>query len=379
MRAHLRAAGARPQLAEVPICAKIRPCIASSPSPSSRWSPSTSRSPRRCSGARTRTSGATGTSSPSAPPRPGRSRPRPASTSSRRSASRRSSAPTRSSVPGFNPQEERLPDGVADALRAAHARGARIVSVCTGAFALADAGLLDGRRATTHWADAAELARRYPAVEVDDRVLFVDHGDVATSAGVAAGIDLCLQLVRADHGAGVAAAIARRMVVAPYREGSQAQFIDRPAAGADRRPGRDARVGARAARATADRGRDGGPRRLERALVRASLPRRDGHDAAALAARAARRRGAAAAGAERAGGRRRRARARASAPPPRCGCTCGGRPATTPTAHRRAFTRARPAASPGRAGRPAAAPASPWSPAGHARARRTPRTPPAPG
>jgi transcriptional regulator GlxA family with amidase domain len=128
-------------------------------------------------------------------------------------------------VPGFNGG---VPPAVAGALRAAHARGARIVSVCTGAFALAEAGLLDGRRATTHWADADELARRYPAVEVDDRVLFVDHGDVATSAGIAAGIDLCLQLVRADHGAAVAEAIARRMVVAPYREGSQAQFIDRP-------------------------------------------------------------------------------------------------------------------------------------------------------
>ncbi|MGH9061101.1 MAG: helix-turn-helix domain-containing protein, partial [Acidimicrobiales bacterium] len=101
------------------------------------------------------------------------------------------------------------------------------VSVCTGAFALAAAGLLDGCRATTNWRDAAELAARYPKVDVDADVLYLDAG-VATSAGVAAGIDLCLHLVRGDHGEQAAARIARRMVVAPHREGGQAQFLQRP-------------------------------------------------------------------------------------------------------------------------------------------------------
>ncbi len=130
-------------------------------------------------------------------------------------------------VPGYAPGTGAGPE-VLEALRAAAARGARMVSICTGAFALAAAGLLDGRRATTHWQHAGALARRYPAVEVDPDVLYVDHGDVATSAGVAAGIDLCLHLVRTDHGAAAANAIARRMVVAPAREGGQAQFVARP-------------------------------------------------------------------------------------------------------------------------------------------------------
>ena len=103
-----------------------------------------------------------------------------------------------------------------------------MVSICTGAFALAAAGLLDGRRATTHWRYAARLAAMFPAVTVDPDVLFVDEGDVLTSAGVAAGIDLCLHIVRADFGAEVANAIARRIVVAPHRDGGQRQFIQRP-------------------------------------------------------------------------------------------------------------------------------------------------------
>lgn len=136
-------------------------------------------------------------------------------------------------VPGYHPHDRPAVEVLA-ALRAAADRGARVVSVCTGAFALAAAGLLDGRRATTHWHHCAELAERYPAVEVDPDVLYVDHGSVATSAGVAAGIDLCLHLVRTDLGEQVAARIARRMVVAPHREGGQAQFLQRPvpAAGA---------------------------------------------------------------------------------------------------------------------------------------------------
>ncbi len=115
-----------------------------------------------------------------------------------------------------------------DALRAAHARGARILSVCTGAFVLADAGLLDGKRATTHWVHAAEMAERYPDVKVDPDVLYVDEGDVMTSAGTAAGIDLMLHVVRQDFGAEVANSLARRMVVPPHRDGGQAQYVDEP-------------------------------------------------------------------------------------------------------------------------------------------------------
>jgi transcriptional regulator GlxA family with amidase domain len=134
-------------------------------------------------------------------------------------------------VPGFAPETRDLSPAVLDALRTAHDRGARMVSICTGAFALAAAGLLDGRRATTHWQWAALLAELHPAVDVDPDVLFVDDGDVLTSAGVAAGIDLCLHLVRSDHGADVANTIARRMVVSAQRDGGQAQFIDRPLPG----------------------------------------------------------------------------------------------------------------------------------------------------
>ncbi|MFD2467618.1 GlxA family transcriptional regulator [Amycolatopsis silviterrae] len=105
---------------------------------------------------------------------------------------------------------------------------ARIVSLCTSAFLLAAAGLLDGLRATTHWALCDALARRFPGVEVDPDVLFVDNGRILTSAGGAAGMDLCLHLVRLDHGAAVASAAARRCVVAPWREGGQAQFIEHP-------------------------------------------------------------------------------------------------------------------------------------------------------
>lgn len=115
-----------------------------------------------------------------------------------------------------------------DALRDAHARGARMVSFCTGAFALAEAGLLDGRPATTHWLYAEEFARRYPAVDLHDNVLFVDDGDILTGAGTASGIDLSLHVVRKDHGADVADRVARRMVVPPHREGGQAQFIETP-------------------------------------------------------------------------------------------------------------------------------------------------------
>jgi transcriptional regulator GlxA family with amidase domain len=105
--------------------------------------------------------------------------------------------------------------------------GTRLVSICTGAFVLAAAGLLDGRPATTHWKFDDALRRLYPDVRVDENVLFVDDGDVLTSAGLAAGIDLCLHIIRSDHGAQVANAVARYCVVPPWREGGQAQFIDR--------------------------------------------------------------------------------------------------------------------------------------------------------
>jgi transcriptional regulator GlxA family with amidase domain len=121
-----------------------------------------------------------------------------------------------------------LPDDVASALWAAAARGARIVSICTGASVLAAAGLLDGRPAATHWAWARGIARLYPRVGWNFDVLFVDDGDVLTSAGVGAGVDLCLHIVRNDHGAEVANRAARRCVVPPFREGGQAQYIERP-------------------------------------------------------------------------------------------------------------------------------------------------------
>ncbi|MFF2196590.1 GlxA family transcriptional regulator [Streptomyces sp. NPDC058157] len=125
------------------------------------------------------------------------------------------------------------PPAVTDALARAAARGARLASVCVGAFTLAATGLLDGYRATTHWQYADEFARRHPRVEVDPAVLFVDHGHLVTSAGVAAGLDLCLHLVRRDLGAALAAATARRVVMPLQRDGGQAQYIERPAAPAD--------------------------------------------------------------------------------------------------------------------------------------------------
>ncbi|MEV0426533.1 helix-turn-helix domain-containing protein [Micromonospora sp. NPDC050495] len=121
-----------------------------------------------------------------------------------------------------------LEPDVAAALRAAHARGARIMSICTGAFVLAAAGLLAGRRATTHWAYADRFRRLHPAVDLDPEVLFLDSGGILTSAGVAAGIDLCLHVIRTDHGSEVANRTARRCVVPPWREGGQAQYIERP-------------------------------------------------------------------------------------------------------------------------------------------------------
>jgi AraC family transcriptional regulator, transcriptional activator FtrA len=119
-------------------------------------------------------------------------------------------------------------EAVVSALRDAHGRGARLVSICSGAFVLAATGLLDGRRVATHWRYAELLQARHPALHVDASVLYVDDGSLLTSAGTAAGIDLCLHLVRRDHGADIANRVARRMVIAPARNGGQAQFIETP-------------------------------------------------------------------------------------------------------------------------------------------------------
>jgi transcriptional regulator GlxA family with amidase domain len=131
-------------------------------------------------------------------------------------------------VPGVHRSSLDTTPEVYAALRAAHRRGARVMSICTGAFVLAGAGLLDGRAATTHWAWAELFRQRYPQVKLNPDVLFVDDGDVLTSAGVAAGIDLCLHVVRRDHGSEVANRAARRCVVPAWRDGGQSQFIERP-------------------------------------------------------------------------------------------------------------------------------------------------------
>jgi transcriptional regulator GlxA family with amidase domain len=131
-------------------------------------------------------------------------------------------------VPGWSDADVPPSPELVAALRAAYDRGARLVSICIGAFVLAEAGLLDRRRATTHWAWAERFRARYPQVALDPKVLYVDEGQILTSAGTAAGMDLCLHLVRLDHGAEVANAVARMVVMPPHREGGQAQYIDRP-------------------------------------------------------------------------------------------------------------------------------------------------------
>jgi transcriptional regulator GlxA family with amidase domain len=131
-------------------------------------------------------------------------------------------------MPAWHDDCRPAPPALLDALRGAHRRGACIVALCLGTFPVAEAGLLDGRTVATHWALAAELARRHPRVKVDPDVLYVDDGDVLTSAGVAAGIDCCLHLLRRLCGADAANHVARMLVVAPHRQGGQAQFIERP-------------------------------------------------------------------------------------------------------------------------------------------------------
>ncbi len=131
-------------------------------------------------------------------------------------------------IPSVRDVDRRPSQELIDAVRAADDRGARLVSICSGAFALAAAGVLDGRRATTHWIYADLLAQRYPDIDVDPAPLYVDNGRVLTSAGCAAGLDLCLHIVRSDHGMRIANDVARRLVIAPHRAGGQAQYIDTP-------------------------------------------------------------------------------------------------------------------------------------------------------
>jgi transcriptional regulator GlxA family with amidase domain len=135
-------------------------------------------------------------------------------------------------VPAMGDAED-APPAVLDALRSAHQRGARVLSLCTGAFVLGQAGLLDGRSCTTHWRHSTELARRFPAARVLPEVLYVDDDRVLTSAGTAAGLDACLYLWRQEFGAAAASTVARRMVVPPQREGGQAQFIRTPVPACD--------------------------------------------------------------------------------------------------------------------------------------------------
>jgi transcriptional regulator GlxA family with amidase domain len=141
-------------------------------------------------------------------------------------------------IPGWADADVPPSPELIDALRAAYDRGARLASICIGAFVLAEAGLLDRRPATTHWAWAERFRARYPRVALDEKVLYVDDGQILTSAGTAAGMDLCLHLVRRDHGAEVANGVARMVVMPPHREGGQAQYIDQPIAA----PGRDSEL-----------------------------------------------------------------------------------------------------------------------------------------
>jgi AraC family transcriptional regulator, transcriptional activator FtrA len=131
-------------------------------------------------------------------------------------------------VPGWRGQDAPVPPPLVNALQVAHARGARLVSLCSGVFVLAATGLLDGLRATTHWRYTDALAERHPAIRIAPDVLYVDNGSILTAAGSAAGIDLCLHIVRRDFGPEAANRVARRLVVPPHRDGGQAQYIESP-------------------------------------------------------------------------------------------------------------------------------------------------------
>lgn len=140
-------------------------------------------------------------------------------------------------IPGYlHPDTSAAPEVLLDALRAAHKRGAKLAAISTGAFALAETGLLDGKRATTHWHYSQAFSERFPSVELNEGVLFVDEGQVLTSAGAASGLDLCLHILRAEQGLAAANHAARRLVTAPYRSGGQAQYVQRsvPASNGER-------------------------------------------------------------------------------------------------------------------------------------------------
>lgn len=138
-------------------------------------------------------------------------------------------------VPGWRNRGERPPDHLLEAISRASEGGARCLSICSGAFVLAAAGLLNGRRATTHWRHVPDFKQMYPDIQVEEDVLYVDEGDVITSAGSAAGIDACVHLVRRDFGSKIANSVARRLILPPHRDGGQAQFIAAPV---QERPGR---------------------------------------------------------------------------------------------------------------------------------------------
>jgi AraC family transcriptional activator FtrA len=139
-------------------------------------------------------------------------------------------------IPGWRDADEAPPPALLEALRRAHARGARLCSICSGAFVLAHAGLLDGRRATTHWRHVDSLATHFPAIAIGHGMLYVEDGNIVTSAGSAAGLDMLLHLVRSDFGAGIANRVAQRLVIPAHRDGDQAQLVARPLPQSDADP-----------------------------------------------------------------------------------------------------------------------------------------------
>src|ERR1700720_2543629 len=184
-------------------------------------------------------------------------------------------------ISGWKRTSEPPPESLLKALRSAHARGARLVSICSGAFVLAATGLLDGKRATTHWRYAEELASRFPKILVDPGVLYVDEGSILTSAGSAAGIDLCLHIVRCDYGAEIANRVARRLVMPPHRDGGQAQYVQNTVGGGRARAA--LAMGAIALGPGSARGGSGPPRGDVAAYFRSPVPPADRNHASPMA------------------------------------------------------------------------------------------------